>query len=125
MPEYTEHSPAPWKAQRDWEGYGLITEYWDEDDRKYYHGKPIVRIVSAPTGENITNNHDLFEFRNPYDYKLIENAPELLRLLKRAASIIDGYIEEDDGYNRGNHLFIEECEAAIKAATTLEESNAI
>jgi len=117
QPKYTEHSPAPWKAVRDWEGC-INLEDLDEDDREYFLNKPITQILSVPTDIAVVNAHDLFEFDNPYDYKLIEQAPELLRLLKIAVEIIDQTTGVD--YSEGNGPLVQAIDAVIKAATTVE-----
>lgn len=61
----------------------IIKSYNEE----YEENKPYVRIVNKD-GKTITTNHDLFEFSNPNDAKLISNSPTMYNLIQEIKELV-------------------------------------
>lgn len=72
----TKFTPGPWKPLRSFEDFD--GPYYDPEPEDLL--RPFVKIGSA--SGNVVNAHDLFEFKNEADARLIAAAPELLGALQ-------------------------------------------
>jgi len=80
---YEESTPGEWKPCRIHEDFNGPMFDIDEDERSEYESRPFVRICAE--SDNVTTNHDLFEFRRA-DAQFIALAHNLMPQLLKAVT---------------------------------------
>ena len=122
---YEAATPGEWKPCREHEGFDGPMFDLDADERSEYESRPFVRICAE--SDNVTTNHDLFEFRRT-DANFIALAhnmmPQLLEAVEALKAVRARYEGEFDNpalMDRGA-LLTDPCEDMYQFAVSALEN---
>lgn len=105
----TNHTPGPWKFARSHEDEDGPMFELEEGDKL-----PAITRIYGAGGATVAAAHDLFEFKEA-DAQLIEAAPDMFKLLERAAESLRSHSPLDSD---NNNLLADEVDKLLKKVQT-------